>query len=36
MGLLGDEEIKEESKRILRTYGVGTCGPAGFYGTIGK
>ncbi|KAI8053302.1 pyridoxal phosphate-dependent transferase [Syncephalis plumigaleata] len=34
MGLLGDNEIKEESKRILRTYGVGTCGPAGFYGTI--
>ncbi|KAI9594108.1 serine palmitoyltransferase [Syncephalis fuscata] len=34
MGLLGDKAIKEESQRILRTYGVGTCGPAGFYGTI--
>ncbi|RKP27202.1 serine palmitoyltransferase 1 [Syncephalis pseudoplumigaleata] len=34
MGLLGDQAIKDESKRILRTYGVGTCGPAGFYGTI--
>jgi serine palmitoyltransferase len=34
MGLLGNEEIKEKSIKTLRSYGVGACGPPGFYGTL--
>ena len=35
-GLAGNEVIKERSIDILRRYGLGSCGPPGFYGTIGK
>ena len=31
--LLSDPELKESAIRTLRTYGVGPCGPPGFYGT---
>lgn len=34
-GLSGNEEIKERAVDILRKYGLGSCGPPGFYGTLG-
>ncbi|KAN0139446.1 Pyridoxal phosphate-dependent transferase [Lactarius tabidus] len=33
-GLAGNETIKFRPIETLRKYGVGTCGPPGFYGTI--
>lgn len=35
LGLLEDEEILNEAIKSLRKYGVGSCGPRGFYGTVG-
>jgi serine palmitoyltransferase len=32
--LSGNEEIKEKAVVALRKYGLGSCGPAGFYGTF--
>ncbi len=34
-GLSGNEGIKERAVEILRKYGLGSCGPPGFYGTLG-
>jgi serine palmitoyltransferase len=34
-GLAGNETIKVRAIETLRKYGVGSCGPPGFYGTIG-
>jgi serine palmitoyltransferase len=34
-GLAGNEEIKERAVETLRKYGLGSCGPPGFYGTLG-
>ena len=34
LGLLNNEEIKESALSALKKYGVGTCGPPGFYGTL--
>ncbi|KAH8290789.1 hypothetical protein KR054_005976 [Drosophila jambulina] len=34
LGFLEDQEILEESCKTLRKYGVGSCGPRGFYGTM--
>ncbi|KAI9582976.1 hypothetical protein GQX74_012193 [Glossina fuscipes] len=34
LGLLEDEEILEDACKSLRKYGVGSCGPRGFYGTM--
>ncbi|KAK9766891.1 serine palmitoyltransferase component [Basidiobolus ranarum] len=34
LGFLGNEIFKTEAVRTLRKYGVGTCGPPGFYGTL--
>lgn len=34
-GLQGNEHITERAVEILRKYGLGSCGPPGFYGTIG-
>ena len=34
-GLAGNEQIKEKAIETLRKYGLGSCGPPGFYGTIG-
>ncbi len=31
--LIGNESLKEKAIQTLRTYGVGPCGPPGFYGT---
>ena len=35
-GLMGNEHIKERAIETLRKYGLGSCGPPGFYGTIGE
>lgn len=35
LGLLNASDIKEEAIKSIRKYGVGSCGPRGFYGTIG-
>ena len=35
LGLLGDKTIEAETEKCIRTYGVGSCGPRGFYGTFG-
>lgn len=34
LGLLEDEHILDEACKSLRKYGVGSCGPRGFYGTM--
>lgn len=34
-GLAGNEFLKERAIETLRKYGLGSCGPPGFYGTIG-
>lgn len=33
-GLAGNETVKERAVETLRKYGLGSCGPPGFYGTI--
>lgn len=33
-GLAGNEHIKDKAIECLRSYGVGSCGPPGFYGTF--
>ncbi|GAA6028215.1 hypothetical protein JCM8097_006921 [Rhodosporidiobolus ruineniae] len=33
-GLAGNERLKDKAVTALRRYGVGSCGPAGFYGTF--
>ncbi|BGP16487.1 hypothetical protein JCM10213_001176 [Rhodosporidiobolus nylandii] len=33
-GLAGNERLKEKTVTALRRYGVGSCGPSGFYGTF--
>lgn len=35
-GLAGNERIKEKAVECLKRYGVGSCGPSGFYGTFGE
>lgn len=34
LGLLENEQITESAIKSLRKYGVGSCGPRGFYGTV--
>ncbi|KAI8916177.1 pyridoxal phosphate-dependent transferase [Gorgonomyces haynaldii] len=34
LGIMNSPVIKEKAISALRTYGVGSCGPPGFYGTI--
>jgi serine palmitoyltransferase len=34
-GLAGDERITARAIETLRKYGLGSCGPPGFYGTMG-
>lgn len=36
LGLLNSPDIRENAIAAIRKYGVGSCGPRGFYGTIGK
>ncbi|TFK32397.1 serine palmitoyltransferase [Crucibulum laeve] len=33
-GLAGNEDIKQKAVDTLRKYGLGSCGPPGFYGTL--
>lgn len=35
LGLAGHPEVKAACAAAIRKYGVGSCGPRGFYGTIG-
>ena len=35
-GLSGNEFIKERAIETLRKYGLGSCGPPSFYGTVGQ
>ncbi|KAJ1565182.1 serine palmitoyltransferase component [Nowakowskiella sp. JEL0078] len=34
LGIMNQDQIKEKAIETLRTYGVGSCGPPGFYGTL--
>lgn len=34
LGLVEDEDIQQAAIKSLRKYGVGSCGPRGFYGTL--
>ncbi|KAI8825341.1 pyridoxal phosphate-dependent transferase [Chytriomyces cf. hyalinus JEL632] len=34
IGVMNSEPIKEKAVAALRKYGVGSCGPSGFYGTL--
>ncbi|KAJ3269354.1 serine palmitoyltransferase component [Terramyces sp. JEL0728] len=34
LGIMNQESTKEKAIEALRKYGVGTCGPPGFYGTL--
>ena len=34
LNLLGHATIKETAKEAIKTYGVGSCGPRGFFGTF--
>lgn len=34
LGIIGDKRVEEASLTALNKYGVGSCGPRGFYGTI--
>ncbi|KRT86400.1 hypothetical protein AMK59_493, partial [Oryctes borbonicus] len=34
MNLLDNEDLRKKAEECIRTYGVGSCGPRGFYGTI--
>ena len=36
LGLAGNEHIKQRAVDTLRKYGLGSCGPPGFYGTLGR
>lgn len=36
LGLADEPAFKEVATRTLRKYGCGSCGPRGFYGTVGK
>ena len=34
LGIIGSERVEESSVKALKKYGVGSCGPRGFYGSI--
>jgi len=34
LGFVGNEEVEKAAIKTLRNYGVGSCGPRGFYGTV--
>jgi serine palmitoyltransferase len=33
-GLVGDKRVEADCKKVIMKYGVGSCGPRGFYGSI--
>ena len=36
LGLSGNVDIEQAAVETIRKYGVGSCGPRGFYGTVGN
>lgn len=36
LGFAGNEVIEEAAIQCVRKFGVGSCGPRGFYGTAGQ
>ena len=36
LGFVEEPSILAETERCIRQYGVGSCGPRGFYGTVGE
>ncbi|EPB67796.1 hypothetical protein ANCCEY_13110 [Ancylostoma ceylanicum] len=34
LGFVGEKRIEDVAKKTIRKYGVGSCGPRGFYGTV--
>lgn len=34
LGLRGHDKVRQAAQAAIRKYGVGTCGPSGFYGTL--
>ncbi|GAV03515.1 hypothetical protein RvY_13924 [Ramazzottius varieornatus] len=34
LNFVGNAQLEETAKRTIRKYGVGSCGPRGFYGTV--
>ena len=36
LGLAKNSMIAEEASNCVRKYGVGSCGPRAFYGTVGE
>lgn len=36
VGFAENEKMKNAAIETLRSYGVGSCGPSGFYGTFGE
>lgn len=36
LGLVDNEQLDDAAEKCIRRYGVGSCGPRGFYGTVGK
>lgn len=36
LGLVEDKGMEESAVECIKKYGVGSCGPRGFYGTVGK
>lgn len=35
-GMVGNERVRDRAIECLKRYGVGSCGPPGFYGTFGE
>lgn len=36
IGFVEDKNIEESAVNAIYKYGVGSCGPRGFYGTVGN
>ena len=36
LGFSGNVDIEQAAVETIRKYGVGSCGPRGFYGTVGN
>jgi serine palmitoyltransferase len=34
LGMTNDRKFEKTAEKTIRTYGIGTCGPRGFYGTM--
>lgn len=35
LGLVEDRTLEDSAVECIKKYGVGSCGPRGFYGTVG-